>query len=177
MDKEEKVSNKELKEKVIFNEESENERQITKEMIEELSVTLSRKARIFIFCLFLLLSIVVDLDNGIFSASVKTLQEDLGMNNTQYGLFVSISFIGRIIGLVFFMIIINLKHRKFTLILSIVLHGSSYCLYQITNNTQILTFSKMFAAANKVCASVFRPVWIEQFGLSNYKSIFFLWFK
>ena len=95
------------------------------------------------------------------------------MNNTQYGLFVSISFIGRIIGLVFFMIIINLKHRKFTLILSIVLHGSSYSLYQITNNTQILTFSKMFAAANKVCASVFRPVWIEQFGVSDYKSIFF----
>jgi len=177
MDKEEKESNKELKEKIIANEESENGSQITKEMMEELSFTLSRKARVFIFCLFLLLSIIVDLDNGIFSSSVKTLQADLGMNNTQYGLFISISFIGRIIGLVFFMIIINLKHRKFTLILSIVLHGSSYCLYQITNNTQILTFSKMFAAANKVCASVFRPVWIEQFGLSNYKSIFFLWFK
>ncbi len=68
MDKEEKESNKELKEKIITNEESENESQITKEMMEELSVTLSRKARVFIFCLFLLLSIVVDLDNGIFSA-------------------------------------------------------------------------------------------------------------
>ena len=31
----------------------------------------------------------------------------------------------------------------------------------------------MFAAAMKVCASVYRPVWIEQFGLANYKSIFF----
>ena len=172
MDKEEKKPNIELKEKIIANEENENENNITKEMIEELSVTLSRKTRIFIFCLFLVLSIVVDLDNGIFSASVKTLQSDLGMNNTQYGLFVSISFIGRIIGLVFFMIIINFKHRKFTLILSIVLHGSSYSLYKVTNNSQILTFSKMFSAANKVCASVFRPVWIEQFGLSDYKSIF-----
>ena len=30
----------------------------------------------------------------------------------------------------------------------------------------------MFASANKACASVFRPVWIEQFGVSDYKSIF-----
>ena len=172
MDKEKKESNKDLNEKLFANEENEIESQITKEMIEELSITLSRKTRIFIFCLFLVLSIVVDLDNGIFSASVKNLQADLGMNNTQYGLFVSISFIGRIIGLVFFMIIINFRHRKFTLISSIVLHGASYSLYKITNNSQILTFSKMFAAANKVCASVFRPVWIEQFGVSDYKSIF-----
>ena len=78
------------------------------------------------------------------------------MSNTQYGLFVSISFIGRIIGLVFFMVIINFRQRKFTLILSIVLHGSSYSLYKITNNIQILAFSKMLAAANKICASEFR---------------------
>ena len=173
MDKEEEEkSNKELKEKIIANEENENENSISEEMLKEISVVLSRKTRIFIFCLFLVLSIVVDLDSGIFSASVKTLQADLGMSNTQYGLFVSISFIGRIIGLVFFMVIINFRHRKFTLILSIILHGSSYSLYKITNNIQILTFSKMFAAANKVCASVFRPVWIEQFGVSDYKSIF-----
>ena len=173
MDKEEEEkSNKELKEKIIANEENENENSISEEMLKEISVVLSRKTRIFIFCLFLVLSIVVDLDSGIFSASVKTLQADLGMSNTQYGLFVSISFIGRIIGLIFFMVIINFRHRKFTLILSIILHGSSYSLYKITNNIQILTFSKMFAAANKVCASVFRPVWIEQFGVSDYKSIF-----
>ena len=173
MDKEEEEkSNKELKEKIIANEENENENSISEDMLKEISVVLSRKTRIFIFCLFLVLSIVVDLDSGIFSASVKTLQADLGMSNTQYGLFVSISFIGRIIGLIFFMVIINFRHRKFTLILSIILHGSSYSLYKITNNIQLLTFAKMFAAANKVCASVFRPVWIEQFGVSDYKSIF-----
>ena len=141
------------------------------------TVILSRKIRIFIFILFLLLSIIVDLDNGIFSSSV----EYLGMSQTDYGIFVSVSFVGRIIGLIFFMIIINFKHRKFTLILTIFLHGSSYFLYKISEifnslsdyNNYIFIFAKIFAAANKVCASVYRPVWIEQFGLSNYKSIFF----
>ena len=80
MDKEEEKSNKELKEKIIANEENENENSISEEMLKEISVVLSRKTRIFIFCLFLILSIVVDLDSGIFSASVKTLQADLGMS-------------------------------------------------------------------------------------------------
>ena len=197
------------------------------------NVILSRKIRIFIFILFLVLSVVVDLDNGIFNSSVNYLQKDLDMNQTDYGIFVSVSFIGRIIGLVIFMIIINFKHRKFTLILTIFLHASSYILYSIktnnnsnsnnsehinkisnstninviniinnidiinnssiqnnidnstnnnntnndTNNSSnysfLFIFAKMFTAANKVCASVYRPVWIEQFGLSNYKTVFF----
>ena len=143
------------------------------EFQETENVILSRKVRILIFFLFLVLSIVVDLDNGIFSSSVDVLEKDLGMNNTEYGTFVSVSFIVRIIGLVFFMVVINFKHRKFTLTITIALHGSSYIFYKITTNAWVLIFAKMFAAAMKVCASVYRPVWIEQFGLANYKSIFF----
>ena len=141
--------------------------------LQENFTYLSRKMRIYIFSLFLILSVVVDLESGIFNSSVDFLQADLNMNNAEHGLFVSISFTGRIIGLVIFMFLLNFKHRKYTLIITIFLHGSSYALYQITSNSYILTFAKMFAAGNKVCASIYRPVWIEQFGLSKYKSIFF----
>jgi len=140
---------------------------------QENYTVLSRKMRIYIFSLFLILSVVVDLESGIFNSSVDYLQADLNMNNAEYGLFVSISFTGRIIGLVIFMFLLNFKHRKYTLIATIFLHGSSYTLYQISSNSYILTFAKMFAAGNKVCASIYRPVWIEQFGLSKYKSVFF----
>ena len=134
---------------------------------------LSRKMRIYIFCLFLILSVAVDLEYGIFNSSVDYLQEDLNMSNAEYGLFISISFTGRIIGLVIFMFLLNFKHRKYTLIVTIFLNGSSYAFYQITSNSYLLTFAKMFAAGNKVCGTIYRPVWIEQFGLSNYKSILF----
>ena len=143
------------------------------EFQENINVILSRKVRIFIFCLFLILSIVVDLDGGIFSSSVDKIKETLEINDQKYGTFVSISFFGRIVGLVIFMTLINFKHRKFTLITTITLHGCSYILYSLSKNFTLLTFIKMFAAANKVCASIYRPVWIEQFGLSNYKSVFF----
>ena len=140
---------------------------------QENYTVLSRKMRIYIFSLFLILSVVVDLESGIFNSSVDYLQVDLNMNNAEYGLFVSISFTGRIIGLVIFMFLLNFKHRKYTLTATIFFHGSSYALYQISSNSYILTFAKMFAAGNKVCASIYRPVWIEQFGLSKYKSVFF----
>ena len=71
------------------------------------------------------------------------------------------------------MLLLNLKHRKYTLIISIFLNGSSYILYQISNNIFILSFAKILSAGNKVCGDIYRPIWIEQFGLSNYKSIFF----
>ena len=137
---------------------------------ENKSVVLSRKIRIFILILFLLLSIVADLDGGIFSSSIDTVQKDLGMEPVEYGVFTSASYIGRIFGSFFFMIVISFKHRKFTLISTIILHGSAFFVYKFTTNRVILIFIKIFITANKVCASIYRPVWIEQFGLSNYKS-------
>ena len=96
------------------------------QFIQEQYIFLSRKMRIYIFILFLILSVAVDLEYGIFNSSVDYVQKDLNMNNSEYGLFVSISFTGRIVGLIIFMFLLNFKHRKFTLILSIFLNGSSY---------------------------------------------------
>ena len=144
-----------------------------KQFIQEQYIFLSRKMRIYIFILFLILSVAVDLEYGIFNSSVDYVQKDLNMNNSEYGLFVSISFTGRIVGLIIFMFLLNFKHRKFTLILSIFLNGSSYIVYLISSNIYLLIFAKMFAAGNKVCGTIYRPIWVEQFGLSKYKSIFF----
>ena len=143
------------------------------QFIQEQYIFLSRKMRIYIFILFLILSVAVDLEYGIFNSSVDFVQKDLNMNNSEYGLFVSISFTGRIVGLIIFMFLLNFKHRKFTLILSIFLNGSSYIVYLISSNIYLLIFAKMFAAGNKVCGTIYRPIWVEQFGLSKYKSIFF----
>ena len=72
------------------------------QFIQEQYIFLSRKMRIYIFILFLILSVAVDLEYGIFNSSVDFVQKDLNMNNSEYGLFVSISFTGRIVGLIIF---------------------------------------------------------------------------
>ena len=61
------------------------------QFIQEQYIFLSRKMRIYIFILFLILSVAVDLEYGIFNSSVDFVQKDLNMNNSEYGLFVSIS--------------------------------------------------------------------------------------
>ena len=167
LNKNNKESNSETKLDKIDNKDSEIKED------QEQYIFLSRKMRIYIFFLFLILSVTVNLEYGIFNSSVDILQADLSMSNSEYGLFISISSTGRIIGLIIYMLLLNLKHRKYTLIISIFLNGSSYILYQISNNIFILSFAKILSAGNKVCGDIYRPIWIEQFGLSNYKSIFF----
>ena len=65
---------------------------------------LSRKVRVFIFITFLFLSIIVDIDNGIISSSSLKIKKDLCLSDSNYGLFASIPFTGRIFGLIIFML-------------------------------------------------------------------------
>ena len=80
---------------------------------------------------------------------------------------------GKMVGIIFFMFVLNLRHRKYTLVIAVFFQGSSYVLYQITSNIYLLNFAKMFASGTKVCGTLYRSIGIEQFGLSKYKSVFF----
>lgn len=80
---------------------------------------------------------------------------------------------GKMVGIIFFIFVLNLRHRKYTLVIAVFFQGSSYVLYQITSNIYLLNFAKMFASGTKVCGTLYRSIGIEQFGLSKYKSVFF----
>ena len=56
------------------------------------------------------------------------LQKDLNMNNAEYGFFVSIAHTGKMVGIIFFMFVLNLRHRKYTLVIAVFFQGSSYVL-------------------------------------------------
>ena len=78
---------------------------------------LSRKVRVFIFITFLFLSIIVDIDNGIISSSSLKIKKDLCLSDSNYGLFASIPFTGRIFGLIIFMSLISQNHRQLILVI------------------------------------------------------------
>ena len=81
---------------------------------------LSRKVRVFIFITFLFLSIIVDIDNGIISSSSLKIKKDLCLSDSNYGLFASIPFTGRIFGLIIFMSLISQNHRQLILVITII---------------------------------------------------------
>ena len=134
---------------------------------------LSRGIRIIIFLLFISLSIIVDVDNGVIASSSQSIKQDLNISDGQFGLFVSIPFTGRILGLLIFIGIISSNHRKLIMSLTVFLHGITFYSYSLTSNYYILILVRIFTAIMKVYGSIYMPVWIDQFGIRKYKTLLF----
>ena len=142
-------------------------------IIPKQQIDLSRFMRIFIFLLFIILSILVDVDNGVIASSSQIIKKDLKLNDSQFGLFASVPFIGRIIGLIIFMGIISSNHRKLCLVLTMVLHGLFFNFFYFYSNFYILIGLRILTSIMKVYGTIYIPVWIDQFGIRKYKTLFF----
>ena len=142
-------------------------------VIPKQQIDISRKMRIFIFILFIILSIVVDIDNGLIASSSQIIKKDLNLNDSQFGLFASVPFIGRILGLAVFMGLISSNHRKLCLVLTMVLHGLFFYFFSLSYNFYILITLRILTSIMKVFGSIYIPVWIDQFGIRKYKTLFF----
>ena len=66
-------------------------------------VYLSRYVRMILFFILLIFSVSIDLDSGIIVSSYKSFIEDLKMSDIQFGTLSSITTVGEIIGLLFYM--------------------------------------------------------------------------
>ena len=134
-------------------------------------VYLSRYIRMVLFFLLLIFSIIIDLDSGIIVSSYKTFITDLNMSDMQFGTLSSITTVGQIIGLIFYMSIINKNHRKFILVCTSFLHGIGLFGYLIYNNFYYISILNLLISICKAFINVYMPVWIDQFGIKKYKTL------
>ena len=134
-------------------------------------VYLSRYVRMILFFLLLIFSVIIDLDSGIIVSSYKSFTQDLGISDMQYGTLSSITTVGEIIGLLFYMSIINKNHRKFILVTTSFFHGIGLFGYLINSNFYYISILNFFISVCKAFINVYMPVWIDQFGIKKYKTI------
>ena len=134
-------------------------------------VYLSRYVRMLLFCLLLIFSVIIDLDSGIIVSSYKSFTKDLNMSDIQFGTLSSITTVGEIIGLLFYMSIINQNHRKFILVTTSLLHGIGLFGYLINSNFYYISILNFLVSVCKAFINVYMPVWIDQFGIKKYKTI------
>ena len=138
---------------------------------EKPKIYLSRYIRMILFFLLLFFTVVVDLDAGIIVSCYKSFIHDLNMSDLQYGSLNSITTIGKIIALLFYMIIINKNHRKFIIVFTAFLHGLFFYGYYINDNYYYISTLNFFISFCKVFVLIYMPVWIEQFGIKKYKTL------
>ena len=134
-------------------------------------IYLSRYVRMILFFLLIIFSVIIDLDAGIIVSSYKSFTQDLHMSDFQFGSLNSITTIGKILALLFYMLIINQNHRKFIVVTTSTFQGIGFFLYFINDNYYYIAFVKFITSISKVFINIYMPVWVDQFGIKKYKTL------
>ena len=133
--------------------------------------TLHSSLRSFIFFILFLSIIASNLTKGIFisSSSIKTA---LSLDDLFYGIFASLYSVGKVLGTLLLMYLINKVHRKWLIIISILITSVLLSVFKFTVNKFILMSVYCLIGMTSMTIIVYIPIWIDQFAMAKYKSIF-----
>ena len=134
-------------------------------------IRLSRWTRIIIFVCFFIFFLLNCSDGGVVSARSNQIKEELNINDKSFGIYGSIVQIGRIIGTLSVMILLNLFDRKYLIFFALLLKCATFVIYFFTANYYIIMGFRFLQGFSHVFTYVYFPTWVDQFGLQNYKTI------
>ena len=143
----------------------------TNEAKEMKHVRLSRYYRIFLFFVMVGIESILNVSSGIFSSATKEIKSMLNLSDTRFGSFGTANSVGRVASSIFFGIFNQSVSRRWTTTIFVTLHAFFLFIYKLTNNVPVLIFFRGLLGFTQSTPSVYVPVWINQFGLSEYKTI------
>ena len=138
---------------------------------KEKEIILPRYKRWIIFFYLISLSLFESLDQGIIPTSVRTIKIDLKINDIQYGTFNSLFFFGKILGSFSFIFLLNKLNRKILLIISLIIYGISLFIFRFLSQIETLYISRTIIGFFDVFFIVYPPVWSDQYGIKNKKTL------
>ena len=142
------------------------------EMIEKnRQIRLPRCRRLFLFFILVGIESSMNISSGIFSSATKEIKGQLKINVTKFGSFGTANSIGRVISSISFGILNKKVSRKWTIIVFATFHSIFLFFFKLTINGNILIFIRCLLGLTQTTPSVYVPVWINQFGLYDYKTI------
>lgn len=138
---------------------------------EKPTMRLSRFTRIIIFICFFVIHLLNCSDGGVVSARSNQIKEELQINDKSFGIYGSIVQIGRIIGTLSVMVLLNLFDRKYLIFFALILKCSTFLIYFVTSNYIVIMIFRFLQGFAHVFTYVYFPTWVDQFGLQSYKTI------
>ena len=134
-------------------------------------VRLSRCYRLFLFFVMINIESIMNVSSGILSSATKEIKFQLKLTDTQFGSFGTANSIGRIISSILFGMYNQKISRKWSTAIYVIFHSIFLFCFKSTENAFILIFIRGLLGFTQIAPSVYVPVWINQFGLSEYKTI------
>ena len=134
-------------------------------------IPLSRCYRIFLFFVMINIESIMNVSSGIFSSATKEIKSQLKLSDTQFGSFGTANSIGRIISSILFGMFNQKISRKWSTSIYVIFHSIFLFCFKFTENAYILIVIRGLLGFTQIAPSVYVPVWINQFGLSDYKTV------
>ena len=134
-------------------------------------IRLSRCYRLFLFFVMINIESIMNVSSGILSSATKEIKFQLKLSDTQFGSFGTANSIGRIISSILFGMYNQKISRKWSTTIYVIFHAIFLFCFKSTEYAYILIFIRGLLGFTQMAPSVYVPVWINQFGLSEYKTI------
>ena len=151
-----------------------------KEKIEDIKDTetegikLSKQIRWIIFITLAAISTLSNLDGGIIPAATNEMQIDMSIGPAEIGVFGSIDYLGRIIGSLIFVAIINTVNRRMILIGTLFIKGISLFIPRVPGCDKSYTINLIcrgISGFSQVYYTIYLPVWCDQYGPKKSRTI------
>ena len=151
-----------------------------KEKIEDIKDTetegikLSKQIRWIIFITLAAISTLSNLDGGIIPAATNEMQIDMSIKPAEIGVFGSIDYLGRIIGSLIFVAIINTVNRRMILIGTLFIKGISLLIPRVPGcdkSYAINLICRGISGFSQVYYTIYLPVWCDQYGPKKSRTI------
>lgn len=127
------------------------------------------------FALFLVLvsvEMAMNWASGLLSSGSKNIKASLNMNDKEFGMFGTANGIGRVIGTFIFIAIVNVANRKWSFAIFTIMKSIFLFMFNCTNNGWMLIVTRGLIGIAHMPPSIYIPVWIDQFGIQKYKTVF-----
>ena len=132
---------------------------------------LPRCTRVVIFVCFFAIHLLNCSDGGVVSAKPVQIKDVLKIDDKAFGLYGSVVQVGRIIGTLSVMVLLNFFNRKYLIFCALILKCASYLIYFVTTNYVIVMIFRFIQGFTHVFTYVYFPTWVDQFGLQKYKTV------
>ena len=136
------------------------------------SLTLPRTYRVCLFFLLLSVEFAMQNSSGLLSSASKNIKETLHMNDKEFGMFGTANGLGRVIGSSIYLIIVNNFNRKFVFAFFVLIKSLLLICFKLTSIGYLLVITRLFIGIAHMPPSIYIPVWIDQFGIKKYKTLF-----
>ena len=132
---------------------------------------LGRCLRIFVFFTFIVLTLILNADNGVTSWSSQHIKNDLSFTDEDYDLFVNVPTIGKVVGSLIFCLLLDHVDRKSLMIGVLCVHSVLFFGMYLYSDKCVLLFIRACIGFLKVFTHIYLPMWVDQFAMKSVQTI------